>query len=80
MLISSRVPEGKGVSSSAAIEVASMSAVCAAFGIELAPRDLALLCQKVENFSCRRAVRCDGSDDFSVRRSGLPARAAVPAC
>ncbi len=49
MLISSRVPEGKGVSSSAAIEVASMSAVCAGFGIELAPRDLALLCQKVEN-------------------------------
>jgi len=49
MLISSRVPEGKGVSSSAAIEVASMSAVCAAFGVELVPRDLALLCQKVEN-------------------------------
>jgi L-arabinokinase len=48
-LISSSVPEGKGVSSSAAIEVACMSAVCAAFAIEIAPRELAILCQKVEN-------------------------------
>lgn len=49
ILIASRVPEGKGVSSSAALEVASMQAVAAAFDIDLAPRDLALLCQKVEN-------------------------------
>lgn len=49
MLLASNVAEGKGVSSSAAIEVAAMSAITAAFGIELAPRDLALLCQKVEN-------------------------------
>jgi galactokinase len=49
ILLASNVPEGKGVSSSAAIEVAAMSAVTAAFGIELAPRDLALCCQRVEN-------------------------------
>ncbi len=49
ILITSRVPEGKGVSSSAALEVASMQAIAAAFDIELAPRELALLCQKVEN-------------------------------
>jgi galactokinase len=49
ILIASDVPEGKGVSSSAAIEVAVMQAVAAAFDIALAPRDLALLCQKVEN-------------------------------
>ena len=49
ILLASNVPQGKGVSSSAAIEVATMSAVTAAFGIEVAPRDLALLCQKVEN-------------------------------
>ncbi len=49
ILLASNVAEGKGVSSSAAIEVAAMSAVAAAFRIELAPRDLALLCQKVEN-------------------------------
>jgi L-arabinokinase len=49
ILIHSDVPEGKGVSSSAALEVAAMSAIAAAFGIELAPRELAFLCQKVEN-------------------------------
>jgi L-arabinokinase len=49
ILISSQVPEGKGVSSSAAIEVAVMSALAAAFDLAIAPRELALLCQKVEN-------------------------------
>jgi L-arabinokinase len=49
IVISSRVPEGKGVSSSAAIETASMHAVATAFGIALDPRDLAMLCQKSEN-------------------------------
>ncbi|KAL0315949.1 UNVERIFIED_CONTAM: L-arabinokinase [Sesamum radiatum] len=49
ILVSSGVPEGKGVSSSAAIEVATMSAVAASHGLNIAPRDLALLCQKVEN-------------------------------
>jgi L-arabinokinase len=49
ILLASNVAEGKGVSSSAAIEVTAMSAVTAAFSIELTPRDLALLCQKVEN-------------------------------
>jgi L-arabinokinase len=49
LLISSRVPEGKGVSSSAALEVATMSAVAAAFDIDIGPRELALLCQRVEN-------------------------------
>ena len=49
LLISSSVSEGKGVSSSAALEVATMSAVAAAFSIPLEPRKLALLCQLVEN-------------------------------
>lgn len=49
MLVSSAVPEGKGVSSSASVEVASMSAVAAAHGLDISPRVLALLCQKVEN-------------------------------
>lgn len=49
ILIASRVPEGKGVSSSAALEVATMSAVAAAFRIAIAPREIALLCQQVEN-------------------------------
>jgi L-arabinokinase len=49
ILISSDVPAGKGVSSSAALEVATMNAVCAAYGLAIEPRQMALLCQKVEN-------------------------------
>jgi L-arabinokinase len=49
ILISSRVPPGKGVSSSAALEVAVMQAVAEAFDIGIEARDKALLCQKVEN-------------------------------
>jgi galactokinase len=43
------VPEGKGVSSSAALEVASMQAVAAAFQISLADSELARLAQLVEH-------------------------------
>lgn len=49
ILIYSNVPEGKGVSSSAALEVASMTAVAKAFQIQIDPVELAALCQKVEN-------------------------------
>ena len=49
ILISSQVPVGKGVSSSAALEVAVMQAVCTAYEIAIEPRELAMLCQKVEN-------------------------------
>jgi L-arabinokinase len=49
LLISSRVPGGKGVSSSAALEVATMQAAAAAYDIPLEPRETALLCQMVEN-------------------------------
>jgi L-arabinokinase len=49
ILIDSSVPEGKGVSSSAAIEVAVMQAVAAAFEVTIDARRMALLCQKVEN-------------------------------
>jgi L-arabinokinase len=49
IVVSSQVPVGKGVSSSAAIETATMSAAAKGSGIALAPLDLALLCQKSEN-------------------------------
>jgi L-arabinokinase len=39
----------KGVSSSAAIETATMQAASAAFGIQIDPLDIALLCQRAEN-------------------------------
>jgi galactokinase len=49
IFIDSRVPIGKGVSSSAAVEVAVMNAVCVAYEIKAEPRELAMLCQKAEN-------------------------------
>ncbi len=45
----SKVPEGKGIASSAALEVAAMTAVAETLGVKLDPVELALLCQKVEN-------------------------------
>ena len=47
--IRSEVPLGSGLSSSAAIEVATACALVANSGLEVDRRDLALLCQKAEN-------------------------------
>src|SRR4051812_34893402 len=49
ILIESDVPEGKGVSSSAAIEVATMEAVVAAWPLRIEPKLRAVRCQQVEN-------------------------------
>lgn len=49
VLISSNVPLGKGVSSSAALEVAVMTATAAAFDIGIEPKETAILCQMTEN-------------------------------
>ena len=49
IVISSTVPEGKGVGSSAALETAAMQAVASAFQIGIEPHAMALLCQKAEN-------------------------------
>jgi L-arabinokinase len=49
IVLVSDVPEGKGVSSSAAVETAAMSAMACAFGLSLEPRDLAVMCQMAEN-------------------------------
>lgn len=49
LLLRSDVPEGMGVSSSAAITVATMRALCDFYGVEVTARELALLCQRVEN-------------------------------
>jgi L-arabinokinase len=50
LLIRSDVPVGKGLSSSAALEVATLEAVAPLVGAALDDRALALLAQKVENF------------------------------
>jgi L-arabinokinase len=62
--ILSEIPLGKGVSSSAALEVAVMQAVCAAFGIKIDAREKAILCQKVENLVVGAA--CGVMDQMSV--------------
>ena len=49
IVIASRVPEGMGVSSSAAVETATMFAVASVLGIRVPLRTLARLCQKAEN-------------------------------
>ncbi|MEN3340363.1 MAG: galactokinase [Acidobacteriota bacterium] len=49
ILIESDVPEGKGVSSSAAIEAATMEAVVEAWRVSIDPRMRAVRCQQVEN-------------------------------
>jgi L-arabinokinase len=49
ILVESTVPEGKGVASSAALEVSVMSAMTAACGDDIAPTELATECQWVEN-------------------------------
>jgi len=49
ILIESDVPEGKGVSSSAAIEAATMETVCAAWRVPIEPKMRAVRCQQVEN-------------------------------
>lgn len=49
IFVASDVPLGAGLSSSAAVEVAAVAAVAAAFDIAIAPEELARLCQVVEN-------------------------------
>ena len=49
LFIDSEVPEGKGVSSSAALEVACMAVIAKHFDIDLTNEEIALACQWVEN-------------------------------
>lgn len=49
LLIDSTVPAAAGVSSSAALEVAAMQAICTLYDVTLEGRELALLSQMVEN-------------------------------
>ena len=49
ILIDSSVPEGRGVASSAALEVAVCAAVATSLGIDISAAELAVLCQTVEN-------------------------------
>lgn len=61
------VPQGAGLSSSAALEVAVACAIAAANGIEVGPRELALLCQRAENDFV--GVQCGIMDQFAAALS-----------
>ncbi|QEH35733.1 Galactokinase [Aquisphaera giovannonii] len=50
VLVESKVPEGKGVSSSAALEVAVMQAAAGLLGESIEGTEVARLCQMAENF------------------------------
>jgi galactokinase len=49
LLVDSEVPEGKGIASSAALEVACVWVIAAHLGLDVPPQELAALCQWVEN-------------------------------
>ncbi len=49
VLIDSTVPEGKGIASSAALEISVMAALSASLGSDLVPAQQAVACQWVEN-------------------------------
>jgi L-arabinokinase len=51
LLVYSEVPDGKGVSSSAALEVATLQALAGLYSSRPGGREAALLCQKVENLA-----------------------------
>jgi galactokinase len=62
-LIAGDVPQGAGLSSSAAVELAVAGALTALCGAEVAPQSLALLCQKAENLFV--GVQCGIMDQLA---------------
>jgi len=80
LLVSSDVPEGKGVGSSAAVEVAVLQAVAARLGLEAEPRRLALLGQRAEHVFA--GAPCGAMDQMTAacgRRGELLALLCRPA-
>ncbi len=63
LAIHSTVPLGAGVSSSAALEVATALALCGLFGFEVDPAELAKICQSAENHFV--GANCGLLDQFS---------------
>ncbi|NJM08100.1 GHMP kinase [Candidatus Gracilibacteria bacterium] len=85
LLVESAVPAGKGVSSSAALEVAALQACAAVLDITVEARELALLCQRAENLvvgaPCgvmdQMAVACGEADRLLALRC-QPAEVEMP--
>ena len=68
LVVESDVPEGKGVSSSAALEAATMEAVLAAWHLDVPPRRARHSLSAGRKPGRRRAVRRDGPDGEHLRR------------
>jgi len=64
LAISGDVPQGAGLSSSAAFEVAVAGGLCAISGMEIEPREIALICQTAENEFV--GVDCGIMDQFAA--------------
>jgi galactokinase len=67
LLLSGDVPQGAGLSSSAALEVAVAGALRDAFSLDISDVDLALLCQRAENEYA--GVQCGIMDQFAATLS-----------
>lgn len=77
VLISSNVPMGSGLSSSAALEVSMAYALLGAAGLELAPLEIAHLCRVAENQFV--GARCGIMDQF-IATHGESGRAVLLDC
>jgi L-arabinokinase len=64
MLVSSTIPEAKGLGSSAAVEIAVLQAAATALGAACEPRDLALLGQRAEQIFA--GAPCGAMDQMAV--------------
>lgn len=64
LLVSSEIPEGKGVGSSAAVEVAALQATAACLGVAADPRRLALTGQRAEQIFA--GAPCGAMDQLAV--------------
>lgn len=64
VLVASSVPEGKGLGSSAAVEISVAQAVAGALGYDIEPRRLALLSQQAEQLVAR--APCGSMDQMTA--------------
>ncbi len=67
VLFFSEIPIGAGISSSAAFEVAFMSAISGIYGLNMDMKEIAILCQKAENDFV--GVKCGIMDQFASAMS-----------
>ena len=77
LLIETQLPEGKGVSSSAALEVSTMVAVAAAYGLPLGREEIAAACQRACASRAALAYPYPGRSTRRPRR-GSPNSSTLP--